>query len=66
MYIPAMPLTPANANYIQRQREEFVKGLPPPDFPYATTGVGFVGLAKEEDVDEPVGRKAMGLPISVA
>ncbi|KAJ7631784.1 hypothetical protein B0H17DRAFT_1108604 [Mycena rosella] len=65
MYIPAVPLTPANARYIARQKDEFLKGLPPPDFLVATTGVGLVGLAKEEDVEEPLGRKAMGLPISV-
>ncbi|KAJ7760633.1 hypothetical protein DFH07DRAFT_816198 [Mycena maculata] len=66
MYIPSVPLTPANASYITRQRDQFIKGLPPPDFPVATTGVGFVGLAKDEDLEEPLGRKAMGLPISVA
>ncbi|KAJ6596183.1 hypothetical protein DFH09DRAFT_1134327 [Mycena vulgaris] len=66
MYIPAVPLTPANARYVARQKEEFLKGLPPPDFPVATTGVGFVGLAQDEDVENPLGRKAMGLPISVA
>ncbi|KAJ7488042.1 hypothetical protein FB451DRAFT_1226299 [Mycena latifolia] len=65
MYIPAMPLTPANANYLARQKDEFLKGLPPPDFPVATTGVGFVGLGKDADLEEPLGRKAMGLPISV-
>ncbi|KAJ7116584.1 hypothetical protein C8R44DRAFT_792863 [Mycena epipterygia] len=66
MYIPAVPLTPANARYLARQKDDFLKGLPPPDFAVATTGVGFVGLAKDEDVEEPLGRKAMGLPISVA
>ncbi|KAJ7666280.1 hypothetical protein B0H17DRAFT_1336369 [Mycena rosella] len=65
MYIPAVPLTPANARYLARQKDEFLKGLPPPDFPIATTGVGLVGLAKEGDVEEPLGRKAMGLPIFV-
>jgi hypothetical protein len=66
MYIPAVPLTPANARYVEAQKEHFLKGVPPPDFPVATTGVGLVGLASDEDVEEPLGRKAMGLPISVA
>ncbi|KAJ7671456.1 hypothetical protein DFH06DRAFT_116359 [Mycena polygramma] len=67
MYIPAVPLTPANARYLERQKDDFLKGVPPPDFPVATTGVGLVGLGNEEDVQEPLGRKAMGLvPIAVA
>jgi hypothetical protein len=66
MYIPAVPLTPANARYVERQKDDFLKGVPPPDFPVAMTGVGLVGLGNDEDVEEPLGRKAMGLPISVA
>ncbi|KAJ6468308.1 hypothetical protein C8R45DRAFT_1018246 [Mycena sanguinolenta] len=66
MYIPAVPLTPANARYVERQKDDFFKGVPPPDFPVAVTGVGLVGLGSEKDIDEPLGRKAMGLPISVA
>ncbi|KAJ7220279.1 hypothetical protein GGX14DRAFT_434027, partial [Mycena pura] len=68
MYIPAMPLTPANMGYVERQREYFRKGLPPPDFPVATTGVDFVGLGTEEDLvgASPLARRAMGLPIEVA
>ncbi|KAJ6596182.1 hypothetical protein DFH09DRAFT_1134322 [Mycena vulgaris] len=56
---------PANARYVARQKEEFLKGLPPPDFPVTIAGVGFIGLGKDQDVEGP-GRKAMGLPISVA
>ncbi|KAI9714559.1 MAG: hypothetical protein M1812_006364 [Candelaria pacifica] len=33
MYIPACPLTEANAEYLVRQREAFVNGTPGPDFP---------------------------------
>jgi len=33
MYIPAMPLTPRNLDYIKRQRDSFLGGLPGPDFP---------------------------------
>jgi hypothetical protein len=66
MYIPAVPLTPANARYVERQKDNFFKGVPPPDFPAAVTGVGLVGLGSAKDIEEPLGRKAMGLPISVA
>ncbi|KAA6415151.1 MAG: hypothetical protein FRX48_01904 [Lasallia pustulata] len=33
MYIPACPLTEANAEYLIRQREAFAEGIPAPDFP---------------------------------
>ncbi|KAF8135860.1 hypothetical protein K438DRAFT_1882426 [Mycena galopus ATCC 62051] len=66
MYIPAVPLTPANARYVERQKDNFFKGVPPPDFPAAVTGVGLVGLGSAKDIEEPLGRKAMGLPVSVA
>ncbi|KAJ7312753.1 hypothetical protein DFH08DRAFT_1087540 [Mycena albidolilacea] len=66
MYIPAVPLTPENARYVERQKDHFLKGIPPPDYAAATTGVGLVGLGSDKDIEEPLGRKAMGLPISVA
>ena len=33
LYIPACPLTEANAQYLARQRETFLRGTPGPDFP---------------------------------
>jgi hypothetical protein len=33
MYIPACPVTEANAKYVQRQKQDFLAGVPPPDFP---------------------------------
>lgn len=33
MYIPACPLTEANAEYLVRQRDAFFEGTPGPDFP---------------------------------
>ncbi|KAJ7716503.1 hypothetical protein B0H14DRAFT_3522263 [Mycena olivaceomarginata] len=59
MYIPAVPLTPANARYVEQQKEHFLKGVPLPDFPVAVTGVRLMGLASDEDVEEPLGRKAI-------
>ncbi|KAJ7018529.1 hypothetical protein C8F04DRAFT_1207065 [Mycena alexandri] len=66
MYIPAVPLTPTNARYVERQKDHFLKGVPPPDYATAKTGVGLVGLGSNKDIEEPLGRKAMGLPTSVA
>lgn len=39
MYIPAVPLTPRNVNYAKAQREHFLAGLPPPDFPQKSVAV---------------------------
>ena len=33
IYIPVCPLTKGNAEYLARQRETFLQGLPGPDFP---------------------------------
>ncbi|KAL5511380.1 hypothetical protein ACEPAH_4596 [Sanghuangporus vaninii] len=61
MYIPATPLTPQNLSYIARQKETFLKGATPPDFP-KTPGEGtFVGVGKDEDIVGEVARRAMGL-----
>ena len=37
MYIPACPLTEANAAYLARQRETFYEGISPPGTHQATT-----------------------------
>ncbi|KAF7327380.1 hypothetical protein MKEN_00315700 [Mycena kentingensis (nom. inval.)] len=68
MYIPAVPLTPANKAYIARQIDTFRAGIPPPDFPVAVTGKDFVGLATEEDFAEAVdaAKVAMGLAVVAA
>ncbi|KAJ6596049.1 DUF1479-domain-containing protein [Mycena sp. CBHHK59/15] len=66
MYIPTVPLTPANKLYIERQKGDFLRGVPPPDFPVPQTDTALVGLGTAEDIEEPLGRRAMGLPISVA
>ncbi|KAL5529483.1 hypothetical protein ACEPAG_5468 [Sanghuangporus baumii] len=61
MYIPAVPLTPQNIEYVKRQKETFLKGATAPDFP-KTTGEGtFIGVGKETDVIGELARRAMGL-----
>ncbi|KAF7312021.1 hypothetical protein MIND_00214000 [Mycena indigotica] len=70
MYIPSVPLTPANKRYIARQADAFRAGIPPPDFPVATTGVNFVGLGSEDDLAlgkaNEAARVAMGLQLVAA
>jgi len=65
MYIPAVPYTARNFDYVQRQRECFLKGERPPDFPKGEGEATFIGVADVSDIDNELGRRAMGLPISV-
>ena len=63
MYIPAMPYTTINAAYVQKQKESFLKGVAPPDFPTTIGEAACVGVAKEEDIVDPIGKRAMGFVI---
>ena len=66
MYIPAVPTTPLNLAYIERQKEAFIQGLTPPDFSPHDPETHYVGIGKPEDVTSVIGKIAMGLPVKVA
>ncbi|KDQ59257.1 hypothetical protein JAAARDRAFT_128012 [Jaapia argillacea MUCL 33604] len=66
MYIPAVPYTPQNAAYVQKQKDTFLASVPPPDFPKHEGEATYAGGGRETDVVSAVGRVAMGLPIAVA
>ncbi|CUA77468.1 putative protein YbiU [Escherichia coli K-12] [Rhizoctonia solani] len=63
MYIPAVPATVANAEYVARQRDTFLSGVPPPDFAkYPGTGERDYALkGLPEHIQSPEGQNAMGL-----
>ena len=65
MYIPAMPLTPLNLEYIVRQRAQFLAGMPAPDFPQDNSHGGeanFVNKGLLEHVGtNPASLRSMGL-----
>ncbi|KAJ3827220.1 hypothetical protein EV361DRAFT_167826 [Lentinula raphanica] len=63
MYIPAMPTTPMNKAYVEKQKESFLQGVSPPDFPKSPQK--FAGNGEPVDFLSPIGLHAMGLPISV-
>ena len=63
MYIPAVPLTPQNQEYIERQRESFLSGERPPDFPQGKSELSFVGVATVNDIVGKAGRRAMGFKL---
>lgn len=50
MYIPACPLTVANAEFVARQRECFLNGQPCPDFGGGKGEANHVGRPGVEDV----------------
>ncbi|KAF5357951.1 hypothetical protein D9756_001184 [Leucocoprinus leucothites] len=66
MYIPAVPFTAQNFDYVKRQRECFLKGERPPDFPKGKAEDSLIGVATAEDIDNDVGRRAMGFAVTVA
>ncbi|OWT37385.1 hypothetical protein C362_04398 [Cryptococcus neoformans Bt1] len=61
LYIPAVPLTPQNVDYIRDQRRSFMEGKPAPDFPGGVGESQFVGRGKVEDIESIEGKQAMGL-----
>ncbi|TFK45112.1 hypothetical protein BDQ12DRAFT_695360 [Crucibulum laeve] len=60
LYIPAVPLTQHNAAYLRDQRDNFLVGLPAPDFPGGEGESKFVGRATLDDIKTPEGRKMLG------
>ncbi|CAL1711617.1 unnamed protein product [Somion occarium] len=61
LYIPATPLTVKNASYLRDQRDNFIAGYPPPDFPGGEGEAGFKGRATVDDVASGLGRRLLGL-----
>lgn len=64
MYIPAVPTTPANLEYVNRQRENFFKGERPPDFPKGRNEKEWIGIGNVEDIISPIGKAAMGISVN--
>ncbi|KAF2471106.1 DUF1479-domain-containing protein [Lindgomyces ingoldianus] len=64
LYIPACPMTVENAKYLVRQRENFIKGTPSPDFGGGIGESNHVCRMKVEQLENLVGVegcRAMGL-----
>lgn len=58
MYIPAVPLTPKNLEYIKDQKEAFLAGTPAPDFPGGVGESAFEGRGVVSDILSKEGRSA--------
>ena len=61
MYIPAVPLTKRNMEYVIKQRKAFEEGTPPGDFPGGEGERNCSGRAGEEVIQGDDARRAMGL-----
>lgn len=61
LYIPSVPLCEVNSTYVKRQRENFVEGIAPPDFPGGVGESQHKGRGQNEDIKSTAGRRAMGL-----
>jgi hypothetical protein len=60
MYIPSVPLCDMNVDYLKEQKEDFVKGIPPPDFPGGIGESKHVGRGTEESLSGNAARAAFG------
>ncbi|KAF8341047.1 hypothetical protein F5887DRAFT_888290 [Amanita rubescens] len=66
MYIPTAPLTIDNAHYLRLQRENFVAGLPPPDFPGGRGESECIGRATIDVLKSTEARRTAGFEPFVA
>lgn len=60
LYIPVVPLTTHNAEYLARQRDTLQESIPAPDFPGGVGEAGFTDVGRPEDIVTDEGRMAMG------
>jgi hypothetical protein len=61
LYIPSVPLCEVNSAYVKKQRENFVRGIAPPDFPGGVGESQHKERGQAEDIKSTAGRQAMGL-----
>lgn len=61
MYIPVIPLTKVNFDYVLGQRQSFIDGTPPSDFPGGQGECAHKGRGRPDDITHQPGRRAMGL-----
>ncbi|SJX61813.1 uncharacterized protein SRS1_12797 [Sporisorium reilianum f. sp. reilianum] len=61
LYIPAIPTTKVNWEYVLHQRECFERGVPPPDFPGGKGESAFTGRGTPDMVQGKQARLSLGL-----
>ncbi|KAI9508212.1 hypothetical protein F5148DRAFT_1275852 [Russula earlei] len=60
LYIPAVPLSVRNAEYLRDQRHNFERGLPAPDFPGGKGESFFLSRGGQEHIQGRTGLRALG------
>ena len=63
MYIPAVPKTPMNLEYVVRQRECFAQGERPSDFPKGSGEKEWGSIGTVDDILSTMGKVAMAWPV---
>ncbi|KAK2467413.1 hypothetical protein APHAL10511_000648 [Amanita phalloides] len=66
LYIPAVPLTVDNARYLRQQRENFIAGLPAPDFPGGKGESECINRATTDNLTTSQARRMLGVEPFVA
>ena len=61
MYIPAIPTTKVNFDYVREQRNRFERGIPPQDFPGGSGESQFSGRGGHNDIIGGTARRSMAL-----
>jgi hypothetical protein len=61
LYVPTCPLTTQNAEFLARQRQAFLEGLPCPDFGGGAGETDHIGRPGPEDVEEASQGKDAGM-----
>lgn len=60
MYIPSVPMCDMNVDYIKAQKEAFLRGVPPPDFPSGIGESKHIGRGEETSLSGNISRSAFG------
>lgn len=59
-YIPSVPMCDLNVKYIKAQKEAFLEGVPPPDFPGGIGESKHLGRGEETGLKGNTARAALG------
>ncbi|CAF5143025.1 unnamed protein product [Rotaria magnacalcarata] len=62
-YIPAVPLCEMNVKYLVQQRDAFLQGIPPPDFPGGEGESHHIGRGTHEELIQLIGGRSMGFEL---
>merc|ERR1712146_796046 len=59
LFMPSIPLSEGNAEYVKKQRDRFQQGRTPPDFPPNDSEINFINRGTAQDLTS-LGRSLLG------